>query len=162
MKTLLIILLSVTISLGASAQHGGHGFRGKGYYAPVTRVYVSPFSYGFGYGYPYFGYPYFGFPNYGYGYPNYRNREIPYKLDLQIQQIKNDYKGKIIAARNDKSLSGKQRRQEIRSLKTDRDKGIIDAKMNFRRPGMNNQNPGTNNQDQENQNPSGGSSNQGS
>jgi hypothetical protein len=156
MKTLLIILMSITFSLGASAQRKGH------YYAPRTHIYVVPFSYGVGYGYPYFGSPYFGFPYYGYGYPYREYRSMPYKLTKEIEGIKSDYKYKIKAARKDKTLSRKQRRQEIRSLKSERDKDVINAEMNFRRPGMNNKNyrknnhnnqkPGTNDPETNDQN----------
>ncbi len=121
-------MLAITVTLGASAQRISHGFRG-GYYAPVTRVYISPFSYGIGFGYPYLGYPYAAFSPYG--YPHNRYRQTPYKLSLQIEEIKNDYKNQIKAARKDKTISHSQRRQEIRTLKADRDKAIIDAKMNF-------------------------------
>ncbi len=131
-------MLAITFTLGASAQRIAHGFRGRGYYAPVTRVYISPFSYGFGFGYPYFGYPYFGYPPYGYGYPNYGYRRMPYKLSLQIEDINNDYKNQIKATRRDKSLSHAQRRHDIRTLKAERDKAIIDAKMNYGRSGRNN------------------------
>jgi hypothetical protein len=142
MKTLLIILASVTLSLGASAQRKVYY---HAYHPPVyhSRVYFTPFSYGFGYGYPYFGYPYYGYP---YGYPYYGERRMPYKLSLQIQSIKIDYKNKIKEARKDKSLSHSQRRQEIRSLKAERDQDIIDAQRNFRRSERrNNQNPDNSN-----------------
>jgi hypothetical protein len=136
MKALLIILVTVTLSLGVSAQ--------KFYYRPYhPRIYVSPFSYGLGLGYPYLGYPYYGYP---YGYPYYGNRPTPYKLSLEIQSIKIHYKNKIREARKDKSLKHSERRQEIRSLKAERDQEIINAQRNFSRQGRrNNQNPGTNN-----------------
>jgi hypothetical protein len=145
MKTLIIILVSVTLSLGAAAQHRVY------YHAYHPRVYIAPYSYGLGFGYPYFGYPYFGYPYYGnpFDYPFYGNRPMPYKLSLQIQSIKVDYKNKIREARKDKSLSHSQRRQEIRSLKAERDQDIINAQRNFSRSRRNNQNPGINN----NQNP---------
>ena len=66
-------------------------------------------------GYPYYGYPY-GYPN-PYGY----SRGTPYKLSLQIQSIKIDYKNQIRDTRHNKSLSHSQKRQEIRTLKTERD-----------------------------------------
>ena len=138
MKTLLIILVSVTLSLGASSQRKGyyHAYHPRLY---PSRVYITPFSYGFGFGYPYYGYPYYGYP---YAYPYYGERRMPYKLSLQIQSIKIDYKNKIKEARKDKSLSHSQRRQEIRSLKAERDQEIIDAQRNFRRSERrNNQNP---------------------
>ncbi len=124
MKTLLIIFVSVMLSLGASAQHTGQYYHPHQYYAPRTRIYVSPFSYGINYGYPYFGYPpYMGYPIYG-------NR-VPYKLSLDIQSIKIDYKSRIKETRKDKSLSHSQKRAQIRSLKTERDQAIIDAQKNF-------------------------------
>ena len=67
---------------------------------------------------------------------------MPYKLSLEIQSIKADYKNKIREARKDKSLSHSQRRQEIRSLKTERDQDIINAQRNFSGQEGNNQNPG--------------------
>jgi hypothetical protein len=123
MKTLLIILGAVILSLGASAQH-------KVYYRTYhPRVYISPFSYGIGYGYPYYGYPAIGYP---YGYPYYEPR-VPYKLQLEIQSIKTDYRNQIRDVRHDKNLSHSKRRQEIRSLKGERDQAIIDAQRNYRK-----------------------------
>jgi hypothetical protein len=160
MKTLLIILVSVTLSLGAFAQQKGYSH----VYRPYSRVYIAPFSYGLGFGYPYFGYPYYGYP-YGYGSPYYESRRMPYRLSLEIESIKTDYKNKIREARKDKSLSHSQRRHEIRSLKAERDQEIINAQRNFSRsrrmnsqnPGMNNnQNPGINNQNPDNGNSSSG------
>jgi hypothetical protein len=132
MKTLLIIMVSVMLSLGAAAQHRVY------YHAYHPRVYISPFSYGFGYGYPYFGY---GYP-YGYPYQSYQ-RSVPYKLELEIQSIKIDYKSQIREVRRDKSISHSKRRAEIRSLKTERDQAIIDAQRNYRRPKTTNQNRGS-------------------
>ena len=151
MKTILIILISITLGLGASAQRKG------GYYHVYRpRVIVSPsIGFGFGYGYPYFGYPHYGYPN-PYGY-----RGTPYKLSLEIQSIELDYKNQIRDARHNKSLSHSQRRQEIRSLKTERDQAILTAQQNFRYGNMNNQNRGRNNNQNQapnNQNP--GASNQ--
>ena len=142
MKALLIMLISITLGLGVSAQR-------KGYY-PVYRhvyrppVYVVPFGYGLGYMNPY--YPYY--PYYGYPYP-YRYREMPYKLGLQIESIRDDYQNRIRQARNDKSLSHAQWRQEIRNLKAERDQDIINAKRDYstRPPVMNNRNQQNNSQD---------------
>jgi hypothetical protein len=153
MKTLFIMLALVALSFGASAQ------RKSGYYHARSRIIIAPsISYGLGFGYPYFGYPVFGYP-YGYGNPYYGPRRMPYKLSLEIQSIRIDYKDKIRKARHDKSLSSSQRRQEIRALKTERDQQIIDAQRNFsfnRRGKMNDQNQGPNynqNQGMDNQNP---------
>lgn len=138
MKTLIIMLISVTLSLGVSAQRKGYHHAYHGYYRTYRpRVYVSPFSYGLSYGYPY--YPYYGYP---YGYDPYYRSVMPYKLALQIESIKDDYKNRIREVRRDKSLSHSQRRQEIRNLKTERDEDITNAKKNFSRsPGTNNKYP---------------------
>lgn len=147
MKTIVIILISLSVSFGVAAQRKG-GY----YHVYAPRVYVAPYSYGFGFGYPYFGSPY-GYP-YGYGYGA---RRVPYKLSLQIQDIKSDYKAKIKEERHNKSVSGSERRKEIRELKAERDQDIMDAERNFRTRRMNNQNNGSNNnQNQENSNSSPG------
>jgi len=129
MKTLLIILASVMLSSGAIAQ------RKSFYHYPVyhPRFYVSPFSYSFG-PYPLYGYPYYGY-RYGYGYPYYGAPRMPYRLSLEIQSIKDDYRSQIRETRKNKSLSRSQRRQEIRSLKAERDQEIINAQKNFIRRG---------------------------
>lgn len=147
MKAILIILTSLTISLGASAQRKGGGF----FHGYSPRVVVPSINYGLGfglgYGYPYFGYPFY-FSPYGYGYPYYGNGRMSYNLSMEIQSIKVNYRNKIRGVRNDKSISHAQKRQEIRSLKGERDQAIADAQRNFynnRRQRMNNQNPGINN-----------------
>ena len=149
MKTLLIILASVSLSVGASAQ------RKEGFHHERSRVIIVPsISYGFGYGYPAFGNPMFGSPFYGYPYgydPYYGARTMPYKLSLQIESIKVDYRNQIRNARSDKSLGGAQKRQEVRNLKAQRDQDIINAQRNYRPSGrMNNQNNGTNYQNPNN------------
>ncbi len=153
MKKILIMMFAVTLSLGASAQH-------KGFHAPRTRVYIAPsYSYGIGLGYPYFaypylGYPYAGYPYFGYGYPMYGSRPMPYKLNSQIQSIKTEYKYKIKAVRQDKSIPKMQRKQQILTLKSEREKDISTAEMNYHHPrinnrqGMNNQGQGMDNQNQ--------------
>lgn len=152
MKTLLIILVSTTLSLGAVAQRKG-GYHHV--YRP-SRIIVSPsIGFGWGYGYPYYGYPYYTYPfGYPYGYPNpYVYRGTPYKLSLQIQSIKLDYKNQIRDARHNKTMSPSQRRQEIRRLKTERDQAIISAQQNFRYGNRNNRNNERyNSQDQGNNN----------
>jgi hypothetical protein len=77
--------------------------------------YYSPLYYGT--------YPYYGYPPYWYHRPT--------KLDLQIEDIKNDYEEKIWSARHDKTLSGKERRKEVRELKHERDHEIIEAERNY-------------------------------
>ena len=124
MKKLLVIsVLSLAVVFSASAQRFSHG-AGVGYYA-APRVYV-----GGGWGfyaplYPYYN-PYWAYPPYGYGY--YRPMS---KLDMQVQDIKHDYSERIASVKQDKSLTHKQRRQQVRQLKHDRDLAIDDAKRNY-------------------------------
>jgi hypothetical protein len=125
MKKLLVIsVLSLAVIFNAAAQRT-HVAAGAGYFYGGPRVYV-----GGGWGfyaplYPY-AYPYWGFPPYGYGYYGPTS-----KLDMQIRDIKYEYSEKIALARQDKSLTHKQRRQEVKKLKQDRDLAIDAAKKNF-------------------------------
>ena len=122
MKKILIVMFTLGLAFGASAQrfHGGGrvfyggGPRvivGVGAYAPFYSPFYSPF-------YP-FGYPY------GYGY----NR--PSKLDLKIQDIRNDYKDRIWSVKHDDSLTHKEKRQKVHELKQERDRDINDTKRNY-------------------------------
>jgi|SRR6478735_1471962 len=132
MKKLFLILLSMALIYGASAQKiiaGGHYYTrprvsvSVGTYAPFYPYYgfgYSPFAYGYGFGY--------GYPYYGYHQP-YR----PSKLDLQVEDIKKDYQDKIWSVKNDKSLSGKEKRKEVRNLKQERDQAVLDARKNYYR-----------------------------
>jgi len=121
MKKFLILILCVGVMSVASAQK--FGFRG-GYYAPH-------FSYGYGfypywgYGYPYYGYPYYAYP-YGYG-------RMSYRLEIQEENIRYDYQQKIDTVRNDKTITGKIRRQRIRALREQRNQAINDQERNYYR-----------------------------
>jgi hypothetical protein len=118
MKKLLIIILSLTMALGASAQHGfyrSHVVVVGGAYGP----YYSPYYYPFGFGYPYYPYPYYGYA------------PMPTRLDLKIENIQNDYKQRIWAVKHDKNLPGAERRRQVRQLKHDRDAAILDARKNY-------------------------------
>jgi hypothetical protein len=161
MKKIIIVMTSLTLAITASAQRVSHG-GGHISHGPVTRVYVSPYSYGFGYGFPYYGSPYygygpFGYSPFGYGYPS-NYRRMPYQLNMEIETIKSDYQNQIKTTRKDKSMSAKQRRQNIRSLKDQRDKDIVTAKMDYihssmnQRRGMNQMNRNQQNNNQNNQN----------
>jgi len=122
MKKVLILILSLTITLGVFAQFRGHGGY---YYAPhVTIVGGYPPYYPYYYNpfyAPYFGYPYY-YPYYGYR---------PTKLDRKIEDIKNDYQEKIWAVKHDKGLTHKERRKKVRDLKHERDKAISDTRLNY-------------------------------
>jgi hypothetical protein len=158
MKTILLMLVSIALSLGVSAQrkedsdaHNGHTEE-RSEYTPEfhSRVYNVPLNYGFGYDYPYYGYPYYGYPYYGYSFwdrPFHnRNRAIQYKLSLQLKSIKMDYANKIKQVRHDKSLSHSQKKQKILSLKNERNQSIVNAEKNFANQlNMGNQNPGMKN-----------------
>ena len=117
MKKILIILLAAGLALSASAQklyHGGRVYSSRPRVVFSTGVY-APF-------YPYWGY---------YGYPWYTYTERPTRLTLKIEDIQNDYKEKIWAARHDKSVPRKERRQNIHELKHDRDEAIVQAKRDY-------------------------------
>jgi len=122
MKKLLILGLSLMMAMSVSAQFH------RGYYA---RPRVSIGIGGYFPVYPYFGYsPFYGFPPLGYGYGNgygYRYSR-PSSLDLQIQEINNDYNHQIWTVRHDKSIKRKERKRRIHELEHDRDTAIIQAK----------------------------------
>jgi len=168
MKTFFGVLIALTVSLGATAQRKG-GF----YHSYSPRVIVAPsvgFGLGLGYGYSYWGYPFFGYPYFGYPYRTPYGYRNSYNLSLQIQSIKLEYKNQIRDTRHNSSLTHVQRREAIRTLKTQREQAIITAEQNYRYGNRNNQyRGGNNNQYQQspnnpspapgNQNP--GASNQG-
>jgi hypothetical protein len=125
MKKLLIVLVTMGLAIGASAQKFGHG---GGYRVRGPRVIIgvgaglSPF-------YPYYGpYSAFGYPYGGYGY---RYSPRPSRLELQVQDIRLDYADRIKSVKMDRTLKGRERRQTIRQLKNDRDRAIVDAKRNY-------------------------------
>jgi hypothetical protein len=124
MKKLLIITFTLVIGLGAFAQHPGARV-GRIYSRPRVSIGIGAYVpivpyYGFGYG------PFYPYPSY---YNGYGHR--PTKLDLTIEDIKNDYQDKIWSAKHDDSLSRKARRQKIHELKHERDAAIIDARKNY-------------------------------
>ena len=120
MKKLLIVIFSVGIASAAFARHG-----------PVARTYYyhprvivglgaySPFYpyYGFGYS------PFYPYPAYGYSRSS--------KMQVKIEDIKNDYHDKINSAKADKSLSHADRKATVKRLKQERDQAIDDLKKNY-------------------------------
>ncbi len=127
MKTVLIAICALGLTLSASAQKVVR-------VAPHPRTHVSVgVGLGYGYGYGYYPYSPFGY-NPWYAYPpgpGYYRSSRPSKLDLEIQDINNDYKDKIWSARHDESLSRKQRRQAVHDLKHQRDNDILQAKKDY-------------------------------
>ena len=122
MKKLLIIAVALTFKFGASAQYGHMGAL-RYSYAPRVSIFggVGPFS---PYYTPFYS-PYY-MPHYGNSY-----RARPTKLDRQVADIKHDYDEKIWAAKHNKTLHGKGRRQEVRNLKHERDDALLEAKTNY-------------------------------
>jgi hypothetical protein len=135
MKKLMVIVICLGIAYGAAAQRGhsvGRGFYGG--YAARPRIsvgfgYYSPFYSPFGY----YGY----FPYAGYGYYPYGAYGRPSKLQREEADIRSDYADRIYSARHDSSLSHRQKRQTIHSLKEQRDKEIRDLVANYHRQPVN-------------------------
>jgi len=123
MKKLLIILIVTALSLGVSAQHRHviHRSYPRSQVIVGIRAPVYPYYYR-GYYDPFYS------PYYRYGYSP---RET--KLDLRIDDIRNDYQDKIWSARHDKSLSKVERKSTIHRLKHERDQAINEAKRNYYR-----------------------------
>lgn len=144
---MIITILALGFGTAVSAQKVAVGFHGRfgggGYYRPRTTVvvgthvpvyhhyyrltYYRPWYY-HGWYRPFFYYdPFFA----GYYAPPYGNYYRPSNLDTEIADIKHNYDEKIESSRHDKSLTGKERRQEIRELKQEREDAIADAEKNY-------------------------------
>lgn len=134
MKNILMVILGLSLALGAAANQPKLATPGKGGGTPTKVVVVRPaFGYGF---YPYrFGYyspfysPFYGYNPYYYSPYGYDRR--PSKLDLQIEEINSDYRHEIAETRHDKSLAKAERKQKIRDLRHERANSIIDAKKDY-------------------------------
>lgn len=158
-RKLFIILFSLSLAAGASAQRGGGhayvgggfggGFHG-GYYG--SRVYYAPAYYGgvgFGYGLGLgwglgWGYPGWYGPWYGPAYPPYYygRGPMPSQLNEQIDGIKSDYKQQIKDVKHDKSLPKAEREQRINQLEQQRDAAITQARHDYYNNSMKNYNNG--------------------
>jgi hypothetical protein len=124
MKKSFVLMVALLVTIASFAQHRVYG---SGYYrAPViVHSYYPSYGFGLGYGMGYgFGYPYSYYPSYGVA-------ARPSKLDQAVADITHEYAQKIESARMDKTLSGKERRHEVKALKIERDQRIDDAKRNF-------------------------------
>lgn len=148
MKQLMIALVGLGLTIAVSAQpklRGNVGSYGRGAVVAAPRVtVVAPmyrmapaFGYGMGFGYGYspfmnrgFGFDPFGFPDYGR-----RNNfnALPSELQLQIDEINNEYDFRIASLKDDDSIVRKERRQQVRELKRDKEEAIIKAKRNYLR-----------------------------
>lgn len=122
MKKLIAIVLVCGLGYTASAQHGRVGSH-RGSHSRVSIGIGVGSSYNYGYNrmpgrfnsYPYRSYNY--------------NR--PTGLDLQIQDINNEYKDRIWSVKHDKTLSRQQRKDNLRVLRYEREKAIIEARRNY-------------------------------
>lgn len=123
MKTVaLIIIFALGVTYHASAQKV---VRAVPRYYPRTHVAVGVGLGAWGPYSPYWYNPWYAYPP-GYGYS-----PRPTKLDLEIADIRNDYKDRIWSARHDESLSRKARRQKVHELKHERDNEILQAKKDY-------------------------------
>jgi hypothetical protein len=122
MKKLFAILLLSWVALSASAQHsmGSH----RAVRSHVSIGIGSP-SYGYGNGYNRYYSPFNTFPSRSYNY----NR--PSQLDLNIQDIENEYRDRIWSVRHDKAISRQQRKENLRALRYEKEKAIIDARRGY-------------------------------
>jgi hypothetical protein len=139
MKSLIVVLVCAGLTGAANAQstnkvnvggvyHGGiYAFQpriavGVGYYSPL----YGPFGY---YGYPYG-------PFYPYASSYNRSSQLQRKED----QIRSDYADRIYSVRQDNSLTGKQKRAEVRDLKKQRKLEIHDLVANYHKQPVNPEN----------------------
>jgi hypothetical protein len=131
MKQLMVMMLALGVAMTAGAQ----GKIRTGRISPVSprpKVIVVAPSFGYGYGYRYspFYNPYTSFYS-PFNDPFYRGRvveRVPSDLQLQVEDIDNDFSYQISTVRHDKTLEGKDRRQKIRDLKHQKENAIINAK----------------------------------
>jgi hypothetical protein len=133
MKKLVVMVIALGLVFGASAQYKRTGPRnvrpGK---TVIVRTYpsISPF---YGYGRGYYGYsPLYGYSPFGYGFNNgYMPQNRPTKLDLEVEDIKNEYQDRIKSVRLADDLSRKEKRQKVHELKSMRDRLITETKKNY-------------------------------
>jgi hypothetical protein len=138
MKKLFILLFSLGLAFGASAQRGGHAYVGGGfhggYYAPH---YYAPAYVGVGYGWGWglglgWGYPGWYGPWYAPYPPYYYGRgPMPPALNEEIDGIKSDYKAQIKDVKHDKALSHSDKAAKINQLEQQRDAAITEARHDF-------------------------------
>ena len=126
MKKLKMMIVFAGLFSTEYAWSQGHRF-GGGFYRPSTTIILgaglyAPFYPAFGY----YGYPYYATPSVAYR---------PSKLDQEIADINHDYDQKIESVRMDETITGKDRRQQIRDLKAARDREIEQARKDYYKQG---------------------------
>ena len=127
-----MMMLGVGLALGASAATqpklaSGSGIRRTPAKVIVVRPYYAFHPYRFGYN-PFYS-PFYGYNSLYYSPFAYQHR--PSKLDLEIEQITNDYHHEIADTRHDETLSKAERRQKIRDLRHEKANSIIEAKKGY-------------------------------
>ena len=135
MKKIWVFLFCSGMVFSASAQHG-HVVAVGAYHGPVY-VYRPPVVVGVGLGlyspfyapFGYYGIPYWAL-SYGY-FPYGGAYYSPSKLQKKQADIRSDYADRIYSVRQDNSLTNKQKRQAVRSLKKQRDQEIHDLVANY-------------------------------
>jgi len=141
MNKLIGLIIAVGLTLGASAQtktirgtlpqtvpNGKTTVIVVRPYRPYYNPYYSPY-----YGFNRWGYnPYGFYPYYGFGQARV---SAPSPLDLEIEQVRNDYAHELASVRHDENMSKAERKQKIRDLKHERKNAIIDAKRNYYKTG---------------------------
>ena len=124
-KLIVVVVICVGLGFTASAQKVRT-------VAVYHSVYVQP-AFGFGVGYypPFYSpYGFYGLP-YGAYYPYGNMYSRPSKLQKEEEDIRSDYADRIYSVRQDESLTNKQKRQEVRSLKKQRDQEIHDLVVSY-------------------------------
>lgn len=144
MKKLLIAVLLIGVTMGTSAQpkiggvaRGGiiRGGGGVQFVRPRVTV-IAPYAPAYGY----YGYgsmyrsPFYD-PFYDPFYRNSRIQRQPSQLDLQIDDIKEDFDYQIDTVKDDKNLTKDEKKQKVRYLKHLREDAISEAKKNYYRFG---------------------------
>jgi len=140
MNKLIGLIIASVLALGASAQTKTiRGIIPQTTNGKSTVIIVRPYR---PYYIPYYS-PYYGFNRWGYNpygfYPYYgfgqANVSAPSRLDLQIEQLRNDYAYEISSVRHDETISKTERKKRIRDLKHERKNAIIEAKRNYYKAG---------------------------
>jgi len=130
MKNILMMILGVVLSVSAMAGQPKVANVGRvGGGTPAKVIVVRPAYYPYRFGYSPFYSPFYGYNAFYYSPYGFQHR--PSKLDLEMEQINNDYHHEIADVRHDETLSKAERRQKIRDLRHERANSIIDAKKSY-------------------------------
>jgi hypothetical protein len=145
MKKMMLVFAVLCISIATIAQpkiRGNAGGIGTIRQSQPARVIVvqpgfrsNGLGMGLGYGYGFGLNPYrfspFGYSPFDNPYQNRNYNSMPTALELDIEEIRNDYNQKMDGVKADELLSRKERRQQIKALKHEREDEIIDAKRRY-------------------------------